>query len=77
MAKVRQLLHAADIEVAVRRRICHHNRKQHSIAASTKALVVKDPASGATKNYCPECAEQMFVQVERDLATLRTKLSGS
>lgn len=75
VAKVRQLLHTANIEVAARRRICHHNRKQHSIDAHTKALVVKDPASGARKNYCPECAEQIFVQVELDLASLRTNLS--
>ncbi len=75
MAKVRQLLQSASIEVAIRHRICHHNRKQHSIAANTKALVIKDPASGASKNYCPECAEQMFVHVEVDLAALRTELS--
>lgn len=75
MAKVRQLLHGASVEVAIRRRICHHNRKQHSIAANTKALVIKDPASGGSRNYCPACAEEIFGQVEVDLAALRTELS--
>ncbi len=75
VAKVRQLLNGASIEVAVRRRICHHDRKKHSIPATMKALVIKDSASGGSKNYCPECAAEIFAQVEVDLAALRTKLS--
>jgi hypothetical protein len=75
VAKVRQLLHAASIEVAVRRRMCHHDRKKHSIPATTKALVVKDSASGGSKNYCPKCAADIFEQVEIDLGALRTELA--
>lgn len=75
MAKVRQLLSTTSVEVARRQRICHHDRKHHSIAAGTKALVVRDPASGGSKNYCPDCAEQIFVRLEVDLAALRAELS--
>jgi hypothetical protein len=35
---------------------------------------VKDPASGGKKNYCPECAAEIFTQVEDDLTRLRHDL---
>lgn len=76
MAKVRQLFNVAAIETAKRRRICHHNRKNHSIAAGERCLALKDPASGATKNYCVECAAQIFERAEADLAALRAKLAS-
>jgi hypothetical protein len=76
MAKTRQLLSAATIETAKRQRICHHNRKKHSIAAETKCLVVKDSASGGSKNYCPVCAEEIFTKVDGDLAALRAELAS-
>jgi hypothetical protein len=76
MAKTRQLLNMASIETAVRRRVCHHNRKKHAIAGGTKCLVIKDAASGGSKNYCPECAEAIFASIEDDLSILRTKLSS-
>ena len=77
MSKVRQLLTSASIEVAKRQRICYHDRREHSIPAGARALVVKDPASGGSKNYCLVCAEQIFKQVEADLADLRAELAGS
>jgi len=74
VAKVRQLLNGASVEVAARRRICHHNRNEHSIPANTKCLVIKDAASGGKKSYCPACAEDIFARVEGDLAALRNEL---
>lgn len=76
MAKVRQLLNGTSVETAKRQRICHHNRKKHSIPADTKCLVVKDPASGGSKNYCPECAADILTQAQTDLAALRAELSS-
>jgi hypothetical protein len=75
MAKVTQVLRTASIETAARRRICHHNRKKHSIPAGMKCLVIKDSASGGSKNYCPECANAIFAKVDVDLAALRAQLS--
>lgn len=74
MAKIRQLLNGTSVETAKRRRICHHNRNKHSIAADTKCLVVKDPASGGSKNYCPQCAADILAQAQTDLAALRNEL---
>lgn len=75
MAKVRQLLNGTGVETAKRQRICHHNRRKHSIAANTKCLVVKDPSSGGSKNYCPECAADIFARAEEDLAALRAEMA--
>lgn len=75
MAKTRQLLNGASVEMAKRRRICHHNRNKHSIAANTKCLVVKDPASGGSKNYCAQCAADILARAETDLVALRVELS--
>jgi hypothetical protein len=75
VAKIRQLLNGASVEMAKRQRICHHNRNKHSIAANTKCLVVKDPASGGSKNYCPQCAADILGRAEIDLAALRAELS--
>ena len=76
MAKTRQLLNAATIETAARRRVCHHNRSKHSIAAGSKCLVVKDAAGGGRRNYCPECAKAIFERVDLDVAELRAVLSS-
>jgi len=76
VAKIRQLLNGASVETAKRRRICHHNRSKHSIAANTKCLVVKDAASGGSKNYCPQCAADILAHAETDLAALRNELSS-
>ncbi len=77
MAKIRQLLNGAVVQVARRQRICHRNRTKHSIAANTKCLVIKDGASGGTRNYCPECAHDILARAEVDLAALRAELSHS
>jgi hypothetical protein len=74
VAKIRQLFNAASIETAKRRRICHHNRKKHSIQAGERCLVLKDPSSGAAKNYCVECARDILTRAEVDLVDLRTQL---
>ena len=76
MAKVTQILRTASIETAVRRRVCHHNKKKHSVPAGTKCLVIKDSASGSRKNYCPQCADEIFASVDVDLATLRAQLAA-
>jgi hypothetical protein len=75
MAKVRQLFNAVSVEVAQRRRICHHNRRKHSIAAGDRCLVVKDPATGGGKNYCHGCAIDILDRAQADLDELRHQLS--
>lgn len=71
MAKVRRVLGACSIETAKRRRVCHRNRKKHSIPMGTCCLVIKDPVSGGSKNYCPDCAMAILDTAADDLEQLR------
>lgn len=75
MAKVKRILKDASVETAVRKRICHHSRTKHEIPGGTQCLVVKDPASGGSRNYCPECAASILDQADDDLSALRAQLS--
>lgn len=75
MPQVRRVLGACGIETAQRRRVCHRDRKRHSIERGTPCLVVKDPVSGGSKNYCPECAMAILDQAADDLQTLRDGLA--
>jgi hypothetical protein len=75
MPQIRRILGTCTIETALRVRVCHRDRKEHSIEKGTRCLVVKDPASGGTKNYCPQCALAILDQAADDLQALRGQLS--
>lgn len=77
MPSVRHLLNGVEVQVAKRRRICHRNRRKHSISAGMPCLVISDPNSGGSKNYCPECATAILDQVDQDAAKLRAALEAS
>lgn len=74
MPQVRRVLSGCTVETAQRRRVCHRDRKHHSINQGTLCLVIKDPASGGSKNYCPECALAILDQAANDVQTLRDAL---
>ena len=74
MSKVRRVLVAVSVEVAQRRRICYHNRKNHSIEGGSACLVVKEPGNGQ-KNYCVTCGMEILDRAADDLAVLRQRLS--
>lgn len=75
MPQIRRVLGACTIETAQRRRVCHRDRKHHAIEKDTVCLVVKDPVSGGSKNYCPACALAILDQASDDLQSLRNELS--
>lgn len=75
MPQIKRVLGACTIETAQRRRVCHRNRKKHSIERDTVCLVVKDPVSGGSRNYCPECALAILDVAADDLQTLRDALA--
>jgi hypothetical protein len=74
MAKVRQLLIAARIETAKRKRICYRNRKNHEITAGEKCLVVNEGSGNGSSNYCREHASEILDRTEADLTSLRKDL---
>ncbi len=75
MPKIRQILGHVSIEHAQRKRICHRNRKKHSVPKGTACLVIRDPASGSSKNYCQSCALAILDIAADDLQDLREQLS--
>lgn len=75
MAKIRQLFNHIEVETAKRERICHHNRKKHSIAKGERCLIIKQ-SDGARKNYCVDCAIDILDRATEDLAELRAKIGG-
>jgi hypothetical protein len=74
MAKVRRVLNAVRTEVAQRKRICHHDRKHHSIEKGTTCLVVREASGEGQKNYCVTCGLEILDQAADDLASLRSSL---
>jgi hypothetical protein len=74
VAKVRQLFNRIDVETAKRVRICHHNRRKHSIAKGDRCLVINE-ADGSKKNYCVECATDILDRADEDLVELRDELT--
>jgi hypothetical protein len=73
MAKVRQLFNPVAVETAKKKRICHHNRRNHEILKDEKCLVIKD-ANGGKRNYCVVCATAILDRADTDLDDLRTDL---
>jgi hypothetical protein len=74
MPKVRDVLTHVSVECAARARICHRNRAEHSIAKGYKCLVVKDPATQGSKNYCGECAKEIINAARTRLAEIEQQL---
>jgi len=75
MGSFKRLLRSVSVQTAQRRRKCHHDPNRHAIAAGTRCLVEKDPASGNSRNYCPSCAGSILDRAELDLEALREALA--
>lgn len=76
MAKVREVLGHVSVETTKRKRVCHRNRRSHSIAKGEVCLVLREPASGGSKNYCVACAAAILQRAEADLERLHKGLAG-
>lgn len=74
MPKIRDVLTHVFVECAARTRICHRNRTEHSIAKGVKCLVVKDPSTQGSKNYCGECAKEIIKAAKMRLAEIEGEL---
>jgi len=74
MAKVREILGHVSVDTAKGKRICHRNRRSHSIAKGEVFLLIRESASGGSKNYCRACAETILERAAADLAELHRGL---
>lgn len=75
MAAVRDIITHVEVEVALGKRICHRNRKQHSVAAGQKCLAVHEH-DGGRKNYCLPCALEILTKAKAKLLTLEQEIQN-
>jgi len=73
MAKIREILRQTKVEFAKRQRRCHRNRA-HAVAKGESCLVIRDPDSGSSKNYCRECAGAILARAAEDLRRFHEEL---
>jgi hypothetical protein len=73
MAKVRDVLVHVEVEVALRVRICHHNRKEHTIAKGNVCLAIHD-SDGGRRNYCGVCAREILTKAKTKLLGMEQQL---
>jgi hypothetical protein len=75
MATIRDIITHVEVETALHRRICHRNRKQHSVQMGQKCLAVHDH-DGGRKNYCLPCALEILAKAKTKLLTLEQEIQN-
>jgi hypothetical protein len=75
MAAVRDIIGHVEVEIAVRKRICHHHRNKHSVAAGQRCLAVHE-SDGGRKNYCLSCGLEIITKAQAKLLILQTQIQG-
>ena len=70
MPAIRQILKHVTVDTAKRGRICHRNRKGHSITKEATFLLIKEQNGLGSKNYCGVCAGPILQQAQDDLDKL-------
>jgi hypothetical protein len=74
MPKIRNILTHVSVECAARVRICHRERTEHSIPKGVKCLVIKDPSTQGSKNYCSECSKPIIEAAKARLAEIEHEM---
>ena len=75
MAAIRDIITHVEVEIALHRRICHRNRRQHSVQMGQKCLAVHDH-DGGRKNYCPPCALEILTKAKTKLLRLEQEIQN-
>jgi hypothetical protein len=75
MAAVRDIITHVEVEIALGKRICHRNRKQHSVQKGQKSLAIHDH-DGGRKNYCLPCAMDILAAAKLKLLTLEQDIQN-
>lgn len=75
MAAVRDILTHVEVQVASGKRICHHNRRQHSVASGNKCLAIHDH-DGGRKNYCLACAIEILAKAKAKILDMERDIQN-
>lgn len=70
MGKVRDILGHVSVDVAKRKRKCHHKSKEHAVSAGQKCLVIRKSDGLGHKNYCVLCAREILQAASQKLSKL-------
>jgi hypothetical protein len=73
MASVRDIIVHVEVEIALAKRICHHNRRKHSVPMGHKCLAVHDH-DGGRKNYCLPCALEILAKAKTKLLAMEQEI---
>jgi hypothetical protein len=76
MAQVKDILVHVEVEIAGARRICHRDRKKHSITKGIACLAVYE-SDGQRRNYCGPCAKAILTKAKIKLAGIEEQLKGT
>ena len=74
MAAIRDIVTHVTIEVALKKRICHRNRKKHAVQQGQKCLAVYGDG-GDRKNYCPPCALEILIKARQRILLMESEMS--
>jgi hypothetical protein len=75
MAAIRDIIAHVEVETALHKRICHRNRRQHSVQMGEKCLAIHDQ-DGGRKNYCLPCALEILARAKTKLLTLEYEIQN-
>lgn len=76
MRAPRDILKHVSVEVALAKRICHRDRKNHAIAKGQKCLVISEGSYGGSKNYCVACGVEILAAAGARCTGLRNQLNS-
>lgn len=73
MSKTRDALIHLSVDVAIKKRKCHHSKK-HRITSGQRLLMIRNDGGLGSKNYCVECATEILVAAQKKLAAIVAEL---
>ncbi len=75
MSKTRDVLVHVSVDVAVKKRKCHHSSK-HRIGSGQRHLLIRNDGGLGSKNYCVECASVILKAANDRLAAIISELNN-
>lgn len=76
MGKTRDILGHVFVDVAKRKRKCHHKSKEHAIVEGQRCLVIRESDGLGHKNYCVQCAHEILEAASQKLSKLAMEVGS-
>ena len=76
MRAPRDILKHVTVEVALAKRICRRDRKNHAITKGQRCLVISEGNYGGSKSYCVGCGIEILAAANTRCAALGSELGS-